>query len=211
MDWFKRYGIPGAYFLGLSTIWVYALYYYKLQNIDMATNATYIVGLAVLLFVPIGYVLCVMQQSIYLHFLPCGIIRRAMKYSCRFTAEERKHPEYELETESVLLVAGADKIEAQQFMQNWNRNRNDIAVISATLAVTTIFAPLVILLVVKFCFELSCKWNYKFGTFAIGLSIFMLIISVWSWYIVTKQNAKTIAGIYRGLPNKPKCARLTLP
>ncbi len=207
MDWFKRYGIPGAYFLGLSTIWAYALYGYKLRCIDMATKATYIVGLAVLLFVPIGYVLCVMQQSIYLRLLSWGIVRRAMKYSGRFTLEERKRPEYELEVESVLLTVGTGDIEVQQLMQSWHRNRNDIAVISATLAVTTIFAPLVIFLGVKFCSGLSWKWDCKFGTFAIVLSIFVFFISGWSWYIITEQNAKTLAGIYRGLPNKPKCER----
>ena len=67
MDWFKRYGIPGAYFLAILLAWLYAMYTcwpFDLGLEDLAKVMAF-------MFLPVGYLLSILGQLRY-HWAPKG-------------------------------------------------------------------------------------------------------------------------------------------
>lgn len=70
MNWFQRYGIPGSCFWGLSTLWFAAFYHLEFENIinsdEVFEIAKIIGGIMVASFLPIGYLISIFQQAIYL-------------------------------------------------------------------------------------------------------------------------------------------------
>ena len=72
MNWFQRYGIPGAYFVALTAAWLFVLSPQTRAVVDGDHTAA-LVGLAVLVFLPIGYVISVLGQVIYLR-LPWALM-----------------------------------------------------------------------------------------------------------------------------------------
>lgn len=75
MNWFQRYGIPGAYFIGLSMAWAHAFYSCMFQRIFNKVDGTELILLAAIIFIPIGYVISVFQQWIYLKCKCLGMHR----------------------------------------------------------------------------------------------------------------------------------------
>lgn len=72
MNWFQRYGIPGAYFVALSAAWVFALSPQARAILAVDNNHTgALAGLAVLIFLPIGYVISIFGQVVYLSWRCC--------------------------------------------------------------------------------------------------------------------------------------------
>ena len=63
MDWFKRYGIPGAYFWGFLILWIWVLYDCKIDNI-INNDAVMKVVIAGIIgsFLPIGYLISIFGQ-----------------------------------------------------------------------------------------------------------------------------------------------------
>lgn len=72
MDWFKRYGIPGAYFYGLTLAWLYVLYPCVISD-----NTNVFFALATITFLPIGYLITNFQYSLYLKCRCKGLLRKA--------------------------------------------------------------------------------------------------------------------------------------
>jgi len=68
MDWFKRYGIPGAYSMGLTLVWLVILYPCR---IDLSEENTLKIvgGIFVGGFLPFGYLMFIVGQGWY--FLWC--------------------------------------------------------------------------------------------------------------------------------------------
>ena len=67
MTWFQRYGIPGTYFCGLAILWAASLYHCSVYDILVTDcKAEAMVALVVVFFLPLGYLLSIMQQLAYL-------------------------------------------------------------------------------------------------------------------------------------------------
>lgn len=73
MDWFKRYGIPGAYSLGLTLVWLLVLYPCR---IDLSEENTLKIvgGIFVGGFLPFGYLMFTVGQVWY--FLWCCCLKK---------------------------------------------------------------------------------------------------------------------------------------
>jgi hypothetical protein len=67
MDWFKRYGIPGAYFIGLTLVWLMILYPCRIDLSDEETLKI-VGGIYVGGFLPLGYLLCMVKHCYYFIF-----------------------------------------------------------------------------------------------------------------------------------------------
>lgn len=68
MDWFKRYGIPGAYSMGLTLVWLVILYPCRVDLRDEKTLKI-MAGLFTGGFLPFGYLMCMIGDGWY--FLWC--------------------------------------------------------------------------------------------------------------------------------------------
>ena len=212
MAWFQRYGIPGTYFWGLSILWVFVLFPCQLNSLNIKTLQI-IVGIAGATFLPVGYLISILQQIIYLWPKKpwLGITGRAIKKSKLFIDTHER--EYLLEAEACLFVMSKKRqfvgtpppdyreeinVESQRFFQDWIRNRNNVIAINLSLIVATVLAVLSVLLVPKFCLE----WQYQpsglwLVLFAIFVSIFVLVISYCSWRILRREIIRVEAGIYK--------------
>lgn len=85
MDWFKRYGIPGAYSMGLTLVWLIILYPCR---IDLREEATLkiVVGIFAGGFLPFGYLMFLVGQVWY--FLRCCCSNRYGRHArARLIAE----------------------------------------------------------------------------------------------------------------------------
>jgi hypothetical protein len=80
MNWFQRYGIPGAYFWALMILWI-GTFYHDNINIEILKSDTgkTIAGIIAGSFIPIGYLISVIVQFLYLTIPGIGIDTRARK------------------------------------------------------------------------------------------------------------------------------------
>jgi hypothetical protein len=137
MDWFKRYGIPGIYFVGLVVGWMYALYCCWPFNLTVEE----VLKLGAFISLPSGYILSVLSQYSYLQFKIFGLHRKAAK---KIGILLDKY-EYELEGMCCIAVSrlnGSD-LESQKFIQDWIRKRMDVLAINSTMIIATCLAPFV--------------------------------------------------------------------
>ncbi len=73
MDWFKRYGLPGVYFLALIALWVYVFGGLPLPT---GTQGRDIAAMLVVLSIPVGYLISLLGMFEYEFF--GGSHRRAL-------------------------------------------------------------------------------------------------------------------------------------
>jgi hypothetical protein len=138
VDWFKRYGIPGIYFVGLVVGWMYALYCCWPFNLTVEE----VLKLGAFISLPSGYILSVLSQYLYLQFKIFGLHRKAAK---RLDILLEKY-EYELEGMCCIAVSRLNKgndLESQKFIQDWIRKRMDVLAINSTMIIATCLAPFV--------------------------------------------------------------------
>ena len=71
MDWFKRYGIPGAYSMGLTLVWLIILYPCRIDLSDKDTLKI-VGGIFAGGFLPFGYLMCMVGQGWYFFWCCCS-------------------------------------------------------------------------------------------------------------------------------------------
>jgi len=78
VDWFKRYGIPGAYSVGLTILWLIILYPCR---IDLSEENTLkiMAGIFAGGFIPIGYLMCMVGEGWY--FFWCCLCNRCGRHA----------------------------------------------------------------------------------------------------------------------------------
>jgi len=210
MNWFQRYGIPGAYFWGLSVLWMFVLFPCEISNINIETTKI-IAGVAGATFLPIGYLISILQQIIYLWSQKpwLGMTGRAIRESALF--ENTNEREYLLEAEACLFVmskkhnvTAANKpvehkpdVESQKFFQDWIRNRNNVMAINLSIIITTILVIVIVFLVPKYCLKWQLQIETRWIIFVIVVSIFVVITSFCSWYILREEVVRVEAVIYK--------------
>ncbi len=90
MDWFKRYGIPGAYSMGLTLVWLVILYPCR---IDLSEEKTLKVvgGIFAGGFLPFGYLMCMVGDAYY--FARCCFSQRYGRHARARHIADANHSE----------------------------------------------------------------------------------------------------------------------
>ena len=89
MDWFQRYGIPGAYSMGLTLVWLSILYP---GRIDLGNENTFKIvgGIFAGGFLPFGYLMCMVGNAYY--FFRCCFSQRYGRHArARFIADANRN------------------------------------------------------------------------------------------------------------------------
>ena len=147
MDWFKRYGIPGAYFIIFTVLWIHA--FYRCWQLKPEV----LIQLGLFLFLPIGYVISVLSQLRYLGSKKGGLHTKAADRICiSDQIDSNKEPNWE--ALSLLNAALLDtttytqdnknrgKLEAHKFIQEWIRKRVDVLAINRSIQIAIFLSPI---------------------------------------------------------------------
>lgn len=217
MAWFQRYGIPGACFLGLLALWTVSFFSCDLGDIVKGDSATIVAAIAAISFVPIGYLISILQQIIYLWWKKpwFGITGKAIREANVF--QDTQEREYLLEAEACLLVMSEKvnignneikdnklsvSVDKQRFLQDWIRNRNNVMAVNASLMLATLLAPISVWLFPKI-FDLATQIDSKWCWFAGIISGIVFGVSACSWCILRCEVVRVEAGIYKMLSGQP--------
>jgi hypothetical protein len=185
MNWFQRYGIPGAYFIGLSLTWGYALDYCMIPTIDPRM----LIALAAIIFIPIGYIISILQQWLYLQFKCLGIHRKA-KIEAGIDFSGQPDDEATIEARSLLLILSKRiPLDHNRFIQDWIRRRMDVIAINFSLIVATIFSGIIFLIPRIF------QWNPRFSILRIACPIAISVFVVVAAYLNIRQLKKQITEV----------------
>ncbi|MBI4267762.1 MAG: hypothetical protein HY662_03150 [Chloroflexi bacterium] len=203
MNWFERYGIPGAYFVALMVGWSFVFYQEDLRH--MQSLATVLTALIAVSFLPIGYVLSVTSQWAYLRWF--GLHRQALRQALggdnfiRFRNEsEANAPRDEATVEArtlLLTVLGSISagnvisMESHQYIRNWIARRMDVQAINQSLILANVLGFILALIVVLF----NCKpWAFLA---LFGFVTLVTLIMFLSILALRRQVVQTIAGLYQ--------------
>ncbi len=193
MNWFQRYGIPGAYFVVLLVTGLYALYPGIVQFWDRQTA----VGLALLAFLPVGYVISIFIQWRYL--VGFGTHRAAMDRlripGLGFPDDPTAANEGIIEARTLLLVTlhtNAIPLDAHKFIRDWNARRYDVIAINRSIIAANILAFAVFVLAFFFS-GIDWRWPWVFAPLIVSVILIMWLDN----RILRNQIIEVIAGVYR--------------
>lgn len=218
MNWFQRYGIPGAAFWGYGLLLAVALYdgYWDKNALDII--APIVIGS----FVPIGYVLSIMQQGIYL----CGnwgTISQGMR-EADVVRGKKPEREYNWEVADCVLMTtvyraskqhgrenGWDKgdfhehMEALKFINEWTRKRTNVMAINFSLVLAAAVGMLAGAVIPRCCFG----WRVDANSGAVWLTVAVVLSSVLacaiSYRIMYRQTVGVFRSVYLGIAGKRPC------
>ena len=236
MNWFQRYGFPGMYFWGLLILWLTAFHACEIKggNVKMG-NCTVvdvkIIGAIIAAsFLPVGYLISILGQSLYL-LSPFGVhLRATRKADIRFGDNDacrglwgRWEPRIEaLSCFAAASHPGCATIDESRYLQGWVRNRTNVLAIDFSLMLSTVLSPFTAYAIVKvFGLDTHPNWNWNWLWFAFLLSVFIFVVSLGNWLILCHQVTILITahlrllfgerfyqGEMRGGPNEPGWADL---
>lgn len=204
MNWFQRYGIPGASFWSFLLLLIAAFYRDEFSNEKLE-----IVGLiAVITFLPIGYFIFLTQQLVYYSFARItkwGSISRAMELSKAVDFNDKK-PRWELdfEIEECLMIANLHKkdndgnsyIEKFNVISDWTRKRTDVSAINFSVILAILSSWFVAIILLPQCFNLSYQCNCPLLITACVASFILIIICFISAYCMHYQVIEVNKGMY---------------
>jgi hypothetical protein len=165
MNWFARYSIPGGYFIVHTFCWLYLINPDILLLLHRKLSPEISIALVGVALLPMGYIITVSQQALYLMIPFMGLIRAARKEVESKTAKKLRNPsniwgksvcESELEAHySFRLVFGLGKNKNDHklnrliYFQDWSRKRMDVMAMSLSIIIATIISIFVVFL--SFC------------------------------------------------------------
>ena len=195
MNWFQRYGIPGAYFIVLTVAWIYALSGMELEKIE-ELQFNILISLAVITFIPIGYIISILQQVLYYIIPFLGMHRAAKKKSSLNLAGD---PKFEpiVEAYSVLLVV--DKrisLDMHQYFRDWIRRRMDVVAINFSLFIATLLAFIIPFLITRYYLKSNILYNNTVEILLL-VSVVVIIITILSMVVLHLQIRTLITEIYK--------------
>jgi len=197
MNWFQRYGIPGAYFVTLSAAWLFALLSPQAREIlDKDLCPSVLVALAALIFIPVGYIISILAQWVYLKCKCLGVHRAAVRRAdVRFPNHRDCEPW--LEAHTLLLTTLLDRIPLHHssFIRDWVARRTDVMAINGSLIMATFLAPVV--LAIGLCPELSLRCTIGVVIGPILVSLAVLAVTCLSYLVLREQVIEVITGVYR--------------
>jgi hypothetical protein len=196
VGWFQRYGIPGAYFCGLSIAWFASFYHCQFRElIKCELTVKIIAGVLAGSFLPIGYLFSVGGQILY-HVVPgIGIDTRARKRArVRFQSWSSRWLEYRQEAITVHQIMSTTDFSLDQikWLLEWMSKRMDMVVINSSLILASITAPLAVWLFPKI-FGLGVQIYPQWFLLTSIVSVGVFIVSLISWLILTDQQVKVLS------------------
>jgi hypothetical protein len=197
MDWFKRYGISGSWFLILIIAWIYVLYPCKIKEADLK----FLFGFIVITFLPIGYFIAILQQCIYLKFF--GIHKKA-KFLSKLDYPYNYEDEPALEVYSTLTIFKCMKFDYLKYYQGWVKRRMDVLVIDMTILLAAISAPIFALIFPQFLGWKPQLLNYNLFIGLIIISLLIVGIILWNIKIMRRQIIMRLTEIYCNYKEKKK-------
>jgi len=224
MTWFQRYGIPGAYFEILLLAWLAVIYPSESSAILHEYGAQFVVGIVLVSFLPIGYLIYICQNLVYLNMTKprLGITGRAMREAGIF--KEESIPEHENmceaegclfetsesntdgkvrnanENEQPLIGRRLTNMKKQEFLQNWIRNRNDLLSLNFSLIIANLILFLIVMAI------MVSTLFVEGGLPILILLLFMLLVTIilgWSWKNHSDEIVRVEAGTFLDAGNKP--------
>jgi uncharacterized membrane protein len=194
MNWFQRYGIPGAYFCGLSIVWFAAFYHCHFRElIKSELTVKIFAGVLAGSFLPVGYLLSVIGQIFY-HVVPgIGIDTRA-----RARAQIKFDPPacYEWQQEAItvyqIITTTAFSLDQIKWLLEWMSKRMDMVVINSSLILALITAPLAAWLFPQL-FGVNVQIYPQWFLLSSIISVCVFIVSSITWLILTEQQVKVLS------------------
>lgn len=201
MNWFGRYGIPGAYFVGLMVIWIYAI------RPDLFKNAAcpspeLLAASAAVTFLPLGYIISIFGQFVYLNWRRCFIGFRRLGGWLGFHGAAMDRLGFQLiqdeaiiEARTLLLTASRDgplSVDTHRYIRNWIARRMDVVAINLSVIVATVLAGIIALI--------FFHWFPSSFAQAIPLlisSALVMAVMVCSIVVLRRQVIEVITRIYR--------------
>ncbi|MFC2169416.1 hypothetical protein ACFLRM_02470 [Acidobacteriota bacterium] len=177
MNWFERYGIPGAYFVGYTIALTYIFHSHWVKCIFLSPEVLKAFpAFVAIIFLPIGYIITVFQQWIYLKYL--GLLRSAQKTfnPAFFGIEKREHIleaiwEFQVTHERM-------RLREIENMQNWSRKRMDIMAISLSIILGTIVS-FVFVVIIPLGFPIGAFCCLQWGAIVFSALIILIMILIW--------------------------------
>lgn len=215
MNWFQRYGIPGAYF-ECMTIVLFVIFYPCMIELDDNTLKI-IAGVFTASFLPVGYLLTMFSQCLFWletwigansKILPCLIYKGMHVKSAEEAKVKLKYPhkdmfaKYELEIASLsaLNVAikhnGCVDLDAQKFVQEWAVKRMDVVVMNQTMIWATLLSMIIIFLLQPLLFNWSLQPESSIFKWLVPVTAFLILLIL---FIITKICRKQIEILVAGI------------
>ncbi len=202
MGWFERYGIPGAYFLFDSLLWILLLVpkirFYVLS--DGKHDYVPVLGaLLALSALPFGYILTIVQQYFYLHKKKAGMYRRALEdYRQKV---DKSHDEAAIEATVFCKLHFVDEDgysphdlgDNIKFIRTWIERRMDVLVINRALRWATVIAffSSLILSAIYWSFDIIA------GMFPLVFSSIVFLCLLKSTITIENQLVKVLSQFYQ--------------
>lgn len=203
MNWFERYGIPGAYFIGLMAGVLYAFYPNLFKELGNGSDYKWLLALAAITFLPIGYIISILGQAVYLNwrrwFWKCRWLRgwlgfhgAAMDSLKKDESKDESKHEAIVEARTLLLTAsrkGYLSVHTHRYIRDWIARRMDVVAINQSVIWATVLA----IIVARVFLGVPCRMAIE----PLIVLIFIIVVMVWSIIVLRRQVIEVIAGIYQ--------------
>ena len=180
MNWFERYGIPGAFFWGLVIGWIWAISPCLLiGNENSLRNIGVIAGVT---FIPVGYILSVFQQCLYLWHPRIGMHRSALRKANKEKELTSAVDEPSIEAYTLILTIKTNKLENNdslkryEWLRGWIAKRMDVIAIDFSLIIAT---PLALITAFACCLLISTVQIEFMRFLLVGITAFVICLIIW--------------------------------
>ncbi len=208
MNWFKRYGIVGLYFLLISSLWLYACFDLNITNLeDLEVKS--IMSIMLMLFLPVGYIITVISQWFYyIGFFGKGVNLRVYNElkEDKFKNDELKdlfEKSEKIKTDSKLSESDIevlitfyrryvnckikDETERTKHLGVFMTRRFDVVSINKALILST-WLPFILLLIFRFFYRpYLFHFNIEFITILLFISIVITVFLILSYIKLEDQ------------------------
>ncbi len=170
-----------------------------------------LIVLAAIIFIPIGYILSVFQQLLYLSCPGFGMYKAAKRKFIEEAgikairiAKKNVRRKYEPTYESDMLLKtmfDAIKID-MEYVRDWTKKRMDVVAINSTLIVATILSIAIVFIFPRIYFGWSPQYTGFKSLFIFVVTFLVLSVMVLSTIVLRRQIIEVIVGLYRNTEKK---------
>ena len=186
MDWFKRYGIPGTYFLTMAGLWAYA---FGAKEIAGRLTGPGIVAIIALLSLPVGFIISML--GLWEYEVGGGFEAQAQEKTENGAQQEDEKKKYggrgpALSVIHTLQNVLADETDKQGGLllklilhnQEWIRKRNDVIAICHSIEWATAIAPLAGPVVAYVALDKACLTCWPVVPAIIVFLVWCIIVNI---------------------------------
>jgi len=200
MNWFKRYGISGAYFLLFILWWSIVIFNITSINNQITKEQKEFIGwLFVFSFLPIGYLITIIQQALFYMGLSGYRMHKNVVDNLQLELKRRYNLDNtycdEAKSEAILTcrirLDEANDLERLKYLAGFATRRFDVISINNSIIMSTFLAPLFaglipFFLVKKYSVPEYCSMRILVIIGMSALIILFLMISNYKMYLQIK-------------------------